>query len=66
MFLLLIVGLSSYLISMGSNHAEVEGLVGNSKTTSPLPILSLATLILRDLVGCWPWLYTAVSNIKET
>jgi hypothetical protein len=36
--LLLIVGLSSYLISMGSNHAEVEGLVGNKRVTSPLLI----------------------------
>jgi hypothetical protein len=60
------VKLLSYLHGLPIVHAEVEVVLATAKTTSPLLIPSLATLISGNLVSCWSGLYTEVGNIKET
>jgi hypothetical protein len=60
------VKLLSYLHELPIMYAEADTMLATRKTTSPLLIPSLATLISGNLVSCWSGLYTAVSNIKET
>jgi hypothetical protein len=60
------VKLLSYLHSLPIVHAEADTMLATRRTTSPLLIPSLATLISVNLVSCWSGLYTEVNNIEET